>query len=88
MALLKLVVRVIATFAFLQLIRWLRNRFTRISISYLSGPPKSHWLLGNLPDLDFKEVGVSHLSWQEKYGSVFKVHGSFGVRISRLVSMR
>ena len=75
-------VQIIATLVFLPFFRWLYIRFTHISISYLPGPPKSHWLFGNLPDLDLREVGVSHLSWQGRYGSVLKIYGFFGVRIS------
>lgn len=68
--------------AFVQLARWIYISFSRISISYLPGPSKTDWLLGNLPDLNFGEVGVAHLAWQKKFGTTFKFHGLIGVRIS------
>lgn len=60
-------------------IRWLYTRVSLISISHLPGPPKTDWFFGNLPDLNFSEVGVAHIGWQKQYGLSFKIHGMAGV---------
>jgi len=64
----------------LLVLRWVHNRFSRFSILGLPGPPKRHWFFGNLPDLDFEEVGVPHIAWQKQYGLSFKINGLAGVR--------
>jgi hypothetical protein len=68
-----------AGFILLLFIRWIYQRFTRISISYLPGPAKSDWLFGNLTDLNFQEAGTSHFAWQKTFGTAFKIFGVFGV---------
>lgn len=67
----------------LQLFRWLYSRWTHISISYLPGPIKTDWFFGNLPDLNFAEVGIFHVGWQKEHGYSFKIHGLAGVSIDQ-----
>lgn len=69
-----------AAIAILFIVKVIYSRLTRFSISKLPGPEKSDWLLGNLTDLNFEEVGIPHFSWQQEYGPTFKIYGIFGVR--------
>ncbi|TRM68995.1 cytochrome P450 [Schizophyllum amplum] len=50
----------------------------RTALSDLQGPPKTDWLLGNLPDIYHSQVGELDAKWQALYGDVLKYHGAFG----------
>lgn len=77
---LELVFYGLAGLLILQSIRWLYIYFTHLStIAHLPGPLRTDWFFGNLPDLNFGEVGVAHIDWQKRYGCAFKIHGLAGV---------
>jgi hypothetical protein len=80
------ILQLASVLATMRFILWLCARIvTRSSISQVNGPQKSDWFFGNLTDIHFKDVGDPQLSWQKLYGSVFKVHGLFGVCFSKYI---
>ena len=43
----------------------------------IPGPPPDHFLLGNLMQIIRSDVGIPHIAWAEKYGSIVVYRGLF-----------
>ncbi|KIJ43504.1 hypothetical protein M422DRAFT_253061 [Sphaerobolus stellatus SS14] len=59
--------------------RFIKSRRKFGDVVKLSGPPPGSWLMGNMPTLlRPEEVGDADFSWTRKYGTVFRMMGTFG----------
>ncbi|KAL0955427.1 hypothetical protein HGRIS_001673 [Hohenbuehelia grisea] len=59
-------------------LRWIYQRFTRISIRHVRGPPNVSFWLGNLPEYHQNQVGETDFKWMDLYGGIVKYKAPFG----------
>ncbi|EPS98332.1 hypothetical protein FOMPIDRAFT_41436 [Fomitopsis schrenkii] len=58
----------------------LKNYVVRSPLDNIPGPPRGHWMSGNLRQLFNRNGWEFNNSINSDYGSVVKLHGMFGTR--------
>ncbi|PPQ93824.1 hypothetical protein CVT25_013533 [Psilocybe cyanescens] len=69
---------ILTFFGILAIAYRLYQRFSRISLSKIAGPPSESFIIGNLRQYLQSQAGEIDCVWQEQFGDVVKYKGYFG----------